>query len=226
MSATSQEEAPKGRGYIDIEGFHALVRQAQAGDRQAMDRVLSLLQPYIHKLARPYADPTRRVGSTADLLQESCLRAWQKLEGFQGGENDEETFAMFQSWIGQIVRRLGINAERDRKRLRRSPGPDKKLIPLGAPMPGQSTSDGGVVDPLARELTPSAYARCDERAEKIHAVLDALDDEVGAEVVRLRFFEGFSLQEISVRLDMTYDRVRDRYRSAMRKLEKHLDGDL
>ena len=211
---------------IEIQGFNEILRKAQAGDRQAMDRVLTMLEPYLRKLSRPYADPTRRVGSTADLLQESCLRAWQKLEGFHGGEDDEETFAMFQSWIGQIVRRLGINAERDRKRLRRNPGPDKKVLPLGVPMPGQSSSDGGVVDPLARELTPSAYAREGERDEKIHEVLDQLEDSVGSEIVRLRFFQGMSLQEIAKKLDLTYDRVRDRYRSAMRKLERDLEGTI
>ena len=211
---------------MEIDGFHELVRSAQEGDREAMDGVLQKLRPLLEKLSRQYADPTRRVGSTADLLQESCLRAWQKLDGFQGGQDDDETCAMFQSWIGQIVRRLGINAERDRKRLRRSPGNDKKLIPLGAPLPGQGTSDGGVVDPLARDLTPSAYARVDERAERIRAALDRLPDDAGVQIVRMRFFEGLSLQDISGRLDLGYDKVRDRYRSAMRRLEKDLDGEI
>jgi RNA polymerase sigma factor (sigma-70 family) len=187
-----------------------------------MDEVLNRLTPQLTKMARPYADPTRRVGSTQDLLQESCLRAWLKLDGFEGGSGDEETFAMFQAWIGQIVKRLGINAERDRKRQRRMPA--QGFIPLGSPLPGQSTSDGGVVDPLAREGTPSEYARADERAERIQAALAKVDDVTGASIVRQRFFEGRSLREIAERLDMEVGRVRERYRTVMRTLESDLDG--
>jgi RNA polymerase sigma factor (sigma-70 family) len=205
---------------MDIKGFHDLVRRAKAGDRKAMDEVLERLTPQLTKMARPYADPARRVGSTQDLLQDSCLRAWLKLDSFEGGSGDEETFAMFRAWIGQIVKRLGINAERDRKRQRRMP--DKGFIPLGAPLPGQATSDGGVVDPLAREGTPSEYARADERAEKIQAALEKVEDETGASIVRQRFFEGRTLREIAERLDMDVGRVRERYRTVMRSLERDL----
>lgn len=91
-------------------GFQDLVRRAQDGDRAAMDRVLEILRPQLEPMARPYADPGRPVESTADLLQEACLRAWRKIDLFRQGEDDEETFRLFRAWIGQIVRRLSFTA--------------------------------------------------------------------------------------------------------------------
>ena len=153
-------------------GFHDLVRRAQAGDKEAMDKVLVILQPYLAKMARPYADPSRPAESTSDLLQESCLRAWQKLGSFDGGENDEETFAMFRGWIAQIVKRLGLNAQRDHKRQKRSP--PKKIVPIREGGAGPSTAKGAKIDPTDPGPTPSADARADEVSEKIRSALEAL----------------------------------------------------
>jgi RNA polymerase sigma factor (sigma-70 family) len=47
-------------------------------------------------------------------------------------------------------------------------------------------------------------------------------DATDREVIRLYFFEGLSLQGIAERLDLTYDMVRDRYRRAIRQLERNL----
>ena len=100
---------------MHAEGFHELLRQAQAGDRQAVDQLLAAIRPDLERLARPYADPGRPDESASDLVQSVLLRAWQNIEQFHGGSGDDETFAMFQGWIAQIAHRLGLNAVRDRK---------------------------------------------------------------------------------------------------------------
>ena len=118
---------------METQGFEELVRRAQAGDREAMDRVLEMLRPYLSRIAGPYVNPLRPVDSTADLLQESCLRAWHKIGSFQGGKGDEHTFEMFRSWIGQIVRRLGKDAAAEPHLLYAFEGYDD-LFGMGAPM--------------------------------------------------------------------------------------------
>ena len=205
-------------------GFDDLVRKAQDGDRAAMDRVLDLLRPYLARLAQPFVDPGHPVQSTADLLQESCLRAWQKLESFQGGGNDEETFAMFRSWLGQIVRRLGVDSQRARNRQRRSP--PNKVLSLRVSGPGDSTVSGRGRDgmPAAQEPTPSAYVRADERAQAVAAALDKMPDPTDAAIVRLHVFEGMMFSDIARRLGLGYDRVRARFAAVMRRLERELDG--
>lgn len=77
-------------------GFHDLVRRAQAGDRQAMERLLELVRPHLENLAGGYADPAEPAESTSDLVQSVLVRAWQNIEQFRGGAGDDETFAMFQ----------------------------------------------------------------------------------------------------------------------------------
>ena len=152
--------------------------------RLLMDRVLEDLRPCLEPIARPYADPGRPVESTADLLQESCLRAWQKIQSFHGGENDDETFAMFRSWIGQIVRRIGLTAQRDRQRLRRSP--PEKVLRL-TPWDASDTGDTGRrVDPISRDPTPSANARTDERIQRVQAALERVSDETNATIAFCR----------------------------------------
>ena len=201
------------------EGFHALVQRARDGDRQAMDEVLSILRPYLESLARPYADPVRPSQSTADLLQESCLRAWQRLDTFEGGANDGETFAMFRAWIGQIVRRLGLNVHRERRDTRRRP--PKKILSLDR-RSGDSTRAPRTIEPPAPEKSPSSFARAGEEARRIEEALLRLGDEEAAELVRMHFLDGMTFAEISERMGLEYDEVRDRVRATMRRLQKDL----
>ena len=207
---------------MEPSGFQDLVRRAQGGDRGAMDEVLEALRPSLEPLARRYADPMRPLGSTADLLQESCLRAWQNIESFQGATNDEETFAMFRVWVGQIVRRLGANAQRDRKAQKRKP--DRPILRLDAPRPGASTATGKSLQPRAREERPSLYARTAELEERIRAALAEMSDETDAAMVRMRVFEGLKITEISEKLKLGYRQVQERLHAAIRRLGTDL-GD-
>ena len=208
---------------METQGFEELVRRAQAGDREAMDRVLEMLKPYLSRIAGPYANPLRPVDSTADLLQESCLRAWHKIGSFQGGKGDEHTFEMFRSWIGQIVRRLGKDARRDLNRQRRSP--DGKVFRLGQPSPGSSTTGGVGIDPRGKEPSPSSNVMRSERSEKVLSALAGLDDEIDTAIVRMFFFERLPLTQIADRLGMSYMKVRDRYLKSMSQLQREL-GDV
>ena len=203
-------------------GFHDLVRKAQAGDREAMDKVLDLLHTHLEYLARPFADPSRPAESTSDLLQDSCLRAWQKLGSFKGGKNDEETFAMFRAWIGTIVRRLGINARRDGSRQRRRP--PNKILHLGSPPPGKTPSTISKLDAPSPDPTPSANVRVDERSRKIEVALESLSDPMDTAIVRMRFYDGLTLVQVSERLGVGYEQVKERYRAAIRRLEGDLQG--
>lgn len=200
-------------------GFQDLVERAQAGDRKAMDEVLSILRPHLEALARSYAEPTRPAQSTADLLQEACLRAWRKLDRFDTGEDDEETFAMFRAWVGQIVRRLGMNARRDLAAKGRSP--PGQILRLG-PEGDDGKHQGGEHVLPSSTLTPSAYACADELAHRIEAALDELPDQGVARIVRMRFFDGLTIPEIAKRLGLSPDQVRERHRSAMRLLRRDL----
>jgi RNA polymerase sigma factor (sigma-70 family) len=205
---------------VEPNGFHDLLRQAQAGDRAAMDRVLALLRPYLEQVAQRYADPDRARASASDLVQEACLRAWDKLDQFHGGANDEQTLALFRSWVAQIVQRLGLNARRDGKAQRRTP--PRPLMRLGAPSADESADQAGRVEPADREPTPSTNVRSDEQARLVQAALERLADDTDRAILLLRFFEGLSLRQVAERLGLSYDKVRERYQSSLGQLERDL----
>ena len=203
------------------DGFQDLVQQAQQGDRAAMDEVLAVIQPQLEPLARPFVDPARPAESTSDLLQESCLRAWNKIDSFDGGEDDEQTFRMFRAWIGQIVKRLGLTAKRDRERQKRqAPGKVGRIDPNPTTLSG----DGHGVDPLSTEPSPSAIVSGSEREDIVNEVLERVADDVDAQFIRLRYLDGLALSEIATRLDLTFDQARHRYRTLMARLEQELKG--
>ena len=207
---------------LKSDGFQALVRKAQGGDRAAMDKVLEILRPELGPLASPFADPVRPVESTADLLQESCLRAWKKIGTFQGSDSDEETFSMFCAWVGQIVRRQGLTARRDRERQKRNP--EMKVLSLQGKRPGQATTGGAGIDPPARDPSPSVHASVDERTERVHEALSRLEDQTDAAILKMRLLEGLDLSEIARRLDLGYKKVWNRYQSTLKWLQQTMKG--
>ncbi len=194
--------------------FRDLLRRAQAGDRSAMDDVLAELRPKLEPMARRYANLIRPVASTTDLLQECCLRAWDKIGTFRGGGTDEETFAMFRAWIGRILKNLGRNEARDRMaRRRRPPGGMRSLdghteenaAAPPAPGPGPRTSAGG-----------------NEEAQRLRESLERIADPLVRTIVERHYFDGETLGEIADRLGLPFPEIRRRYRAGMRQLERDL----
>lgn len=206
---------------MDSDGFHDLVQRARGGDRRAMDATLERMRPLLEPLARRYADGARPVESTADLIQESCLRAWNRIETFEGADNDEETFAMFRVWIGNIVRRLGMDAKRNHRRKKRSP--DQAILRLGAGTAEDTASPEGRIDPPARGPSPSSLVRTDEEVARVRAALERIQDETNAAIVRLHFLEGLNLAEVGTRLGMAKETVRRRFWATMSELRGELD---
>ena len=186
-----------------------------------MDEVLSILRPQMDYLSRSYSNRLGPAQSSADLLQETCLRAWQNIDKFQTGKNDDETFSMFRSWMSRIVRNLGMNAHRDQAAKRRIPS--SKLRSL-SPTNGRPSTQGGVPGLKATTPTPSENACADELVHRITVALDDLPDQTAASILRRRFFEGLSFAEISARLGLPESKARDIYYSAMRQLRRKV-GD-
>jgi RNA polymerase sigma factor (sigma-70 family) len=200
-------------GRMDADGFSALIRQAQAADREAHDNLYRRVQPFLDRLARVYADPARASESASDLAQEAWLRAWQYLDRFKCPADDGESAALFRTWLAQVVRRVGLNKRRDgRAKKRRPPQP---LLSWSA----DDSVNPGPTDP---QPSPSANARLDERDRLVLQALADLPDEIDRTLVRLRFFDGLSLREITDRVGLTYDQVRLRYQQALRQLGSRL----
>jgi len=200
------------------DGFNDLLRRAQAGESQAIDDLMARLRPYVEQVARVKVDNPHASRSASDLVQESLLRVWQKLDQFQGADRDENSWLMFRSWVAQLLGRVHLNIERDRVAQKRHPG--QKMTPLQAGSSDDSRIIG--VDPPANDPTASQQVGQIEESERIRRALDKQGNDVGATIIRMHFFEGLSLREIAERLNLSYDQVRHRYQTSLRNLEEEL----
>jgi RNA polymerase sigma-70 factor (ECF subfamily) len=199
------------------ESISDLLALAQAGDSDATSRLLELVRPHLEAWARGYSDPAEASESTADLMQEAWLKAWQKLDQFEAAGPEDEVRRRFLGWVSQIVHRLGLNRQRDRSAMKRRPA-DGLLVSLAhEPAPGQQPA-------LLVEQTPSAIVCLDEETRRVEAAIASLPDELDRSIIQLRFFDGLSLRQISERLATSYERVLGRYHAALAVLENTL-GD-
>jgi RNA polymerase sigma factor (sigma-70 family) len=200
-----------------------LLAQAQKGDRQALEQLLAELRPRLELLASRYVDPANAGDSTADLVQEAALRIWQKLAQFQGGPDDAQTAAMFHKWVSQLVHHVGVDKQRERTAQRRAPA--QRPLRLDAAPGADTSSAAGGLDPAAGGPTPSANVGAAEEARLIRDALDKIPDDTDREIVHLCFFQGLSLCQIAEKLNLSYDKVRERYHQCLRFLDREL-GEL
>jgi len=74
----------------------------------------------------------------------------------------------------------------------------------------------------AKRSPQDVQIRTDEETRRVHSAIAKLRTDLDRDVVRLRFFEGLSLRQISERLDVPRETVRDHYKTAMSLLEREL----
>lgn len=203
-----------------VPGFHDLLARAHNGDRTAIDELMARIRPWIEQMARQAIPHQRPDGSASDLVQEALLRAWQKLDQFQGAADEGQSVAMFRAWLGRIVARLGLNAVRDASAQQRKP-PGKLFSFNGTHAASDSLP---ILDPSAGEPTPSANVRAEEQTRLVREAMARLTDPFDREIIRLRFFEGLSLRQIAHRLECNHETVRQRFHALLGRMQQDLKG--
>jgi RNA polymerase sigma factor (sigma-70 family) len=200
---------------METSGFRDMVRDAQGGNPQSREELFRRARPLVERLAQ--RRPRRPGESINELVQMVCERMLVKLDQFRGAADapdDDQAWALFGGWARQIVFSVGANVIRDQDPLPKTPL---------TPQTGSTAT--GANDPPAQGPGPATVVRKEDEFQKVREALERLPDETNREIVRLRFFEGLSLREITVRLDpLTYDMVRERYSTTMRRLRRELEG--
>jgi len=202
-------------------GFQELLERAQGSDPKAVEELLGLLRPFLERVAQGYAASGQGVQSTADLVQEAWLRAWQKLSQFEPGATDDETRAKFHAWVGEIVHNLGINLRRSQQAKKRQPA-GAPILPIATHEVGSGGNSGVVA--VGSDPTPSAVVNATEELRLIQQAIDGLEDSLDRSLLHLLFFEELPLSETARRLDLTYEQARYRYQGLLKKLERKLGG--
>lgn len=165
---------------IPLAELTRLLREAQAGDAQARDALFAAAYPGLQQLARARLRGGGRntVLDTRSLVHESYLRY------LQAGELQAEDRRAFFAYASQIMRSVIVNSARDRAAQKRGGG--WRPLTLSTHISEQTPDDREIVLEVHEAL--ESLARIDARL---------------AQVVEMRYFGGYSEQEIAETLDIT-----------------------
>jgi RNA polymerase sigma-70 factor, ECF subfamily len=154
---------------------------------EAPGDILERFRTYLHLLARLQLDPRLQAKLDAsDVVQQTLLEAYQGMAQFRGSSDGELI-----GWLRQILVRNLTNAVRDFRRAKRDLA--REQSPDAALEDSAQALDAWLAAP---ESSPSVRADRNEQAVRLIEALVHLP-ELQREVVMLRHWHGWSLQEIS-----------------------------
>jgi RNA polymerase sigma factor (TIGR02999 family) len=179
----------------------ALLVAWKAGDRGALDRLVAVLYPDLRRLARRRLRGWPRAGSqeSVTLVNEAYLKLVRA--GAIGCENRLHFLAL----CAQVMRRLFVDHERERRAARRGGG--------AVEMPIDSLEVAGRepdVDVLALDEALEALSRLDHRKSRL---------------VELRYFAGLTLPESAAVLGVALITAKRDWRMARSWLHARLAGE-
>jgi RNA polymerase sigma-70 factor (ECF subfamily) len=179
---------------------HSLVEACRAGETDAFG---ALVQRYQERLYQTLLHVSGSSEDARDILQDTFLRAYEKLDQFQGDSS-------FYTW----VYRIGVNLALSGHRRRRSRPSLRRIGDHGA----DACEDTADESPDADPTYPLERA---EREQIVEAALRQLGPEHRA-VVILKDFDGRRYEEIAAILDVPIGTVRSRLHRARCELRERL----
>lgn len=169
-----------------------LVQETKLGDRRAFSELVRRHQRSLLRVSLRFA---RDQALAEDIVQESFIKAFQKLAMFEGRSS-------FKSWLFQIA----MNTAKNRLR--------------GRAFETSSLDDSAVaVDPGAE----TSMIRSDVRG-LIRREVDRLPEKQRI-ALTLRVYEDLSFKEIAEIMNCPYDTAKANYRHALLKLRKRLEEE-
>jgi RNA polymerase sigma factor (sigma-70 family) len=201
-------------------GIHQLIVRAKAGDNDVWTSLHEMMRPYLLDEAQRRLGPALPQESTSDLIQNTWQLAWTNIQSFRGGDDDDQTAALFRAWLRRIMKNVHLNhvrAERAQRRLM-PPG----TFSMNAPGSDGLTEIRPGFEPIAHESSVGAQLRRDEVKARIEQVLARLADPEDRELVSLVFFEGRPIRKVAQDQSVSPYKVRERLRNILQRLGPHL----
>jgi len=178
-----------------------LLQRAQAGDTNAREALFAAAYPGLQQLARARL----RDGGRNTLLDTRSLVHECYLRYVQSGELRAEDRRAFFAFASQVMRSVIVNSARDRAAQKRGSGNRPVTLTTGV---AESVRDGEDVILQVHEALES-LAQVDERL---------------AQVVQMRYFGGYSEQEIAETLGVTERTVQRLWLKARMMLLASMQG--
>jgi RNA polymerase sigma-70 factor (ECF subfamily) len=208
MPMASGPQAESSAAASETERVLAMVREAQAGDRRAMEDLICHFQDRVWRRARyRIGDPDE----ASEVAQEVFLICFRKLHQFRGESH-------FWTWLARIT----DNQVRNRMGWwrRRRQGQTFSLQELW-----QGEEDDG----QQQEWDPPDPSPSPRQQAAGREVMGALEDKLGElssehrEILLLRFADGLSYEEISDQLGIELGTVKSRINRARAELRVKMD---
>jgi RNA polymerase sigma-70 factor (ECF subfamily) len=195
MALLEMNGRDEGLSSLDTE---ALVRRCQQGDRLAIEVLIRRYQNYVYRLCYLVM---RNEQDAEDMTQETFIRAFRALPRFEIREGKN-----LEGWLYRIA----VNACRSRMRRKWY-----QVLPWPDPAP-----------PLVSEVEaqPDRVVMQDEERQRMMAAIDSLGEKHRLVVV-LRYYGGFSNEEIAEALSIPSGTVRSRLHVARKRLRKLLEEE-
>jgi len=187
----------------DLPPITLLLRRATEGDRAALDEVFASLYPDLRRVARARLHSQGRADSmnTTTLVHESFMRL-VKMSGLRLEDRHH-----FFAYAAKTMRNVIIDAAREQLAQRRGGGAEHVTLGAGDAM---QVADGSSSDELLR-------------VNDALLELETLDPEL-VQVVEMRYFGGYTEQEIAEVQGVTERTVRRRWDKARAWLYVALGG--
>lgn len=181
--------------------------EARAGSRDALGQALETCRRYLLLVAQRQLDPALQAkGGASDLVQETFLEAQRDFAQFTGSSEAE-----LLAWLRRLLlNNVGNFARRYRDAKKRAVGREIALEP--------DSSTGNLTRGLASDNpSPSGQAIEREQADALERLLAQLPADY-ARVIRLRYQEGRSFEEIGQMMNRSPDASRKLWARAMERL--------
>ena len=169
-----------------------LVTRSLAGDTRSYEELVRRYERLVGKVLYPYA---RRETSAEDLVQETFLRAYDRLETFNPDYR-------FKTWLLTIANNLGVDTLRRRR----------EVVEFNQEI--HSGAAGG----------PELAALQSDRARAVRGAIEDLPETYGVPLI-LRYTEDMSYAEIAEVLDVTVAAVKSRLFRARNMLAEKLQDE-
>ncbi len=189
---------------VDKQAETRLVKAALGGDRDAFGRLIDRYKRLVFSICLSH---TRNEDDAMDLVQDTFLKAWTKLDSFQPDSN-------FKAWVCRIAANASIDKLRRRKTRRAGELDDR----IGA----GDLSEGKVpsIGTFGRQ-SPLKETELQRMGEALWAAMDKLADG-HRQCVLLCDVQGYSYQEIADELGIPKGTVMSRLFYARKKLQAEL----
>ena len=129
---------------------------------------------------------------------------------------------MLHNWVEQLIRRLAANRHEARHAGKRRP--DLPVLRLEALAGRDSLGAPLGLDPAGNGPTPGAVVGGAEVDTRVRAAIQRIPNPTDRQILELCFVQALSLRTVAERLNISYDKVRERYHAALRFLERELEG--